>query len=64
MQGNNYWADNASAYLASEAAAKVHENAKKCIRDMIEADVGTAHGYGVVAKRAKNGAITIRKGEL
>jgi putative phage-type endonuclease len=64
MQGNNYWADNASAYLASEAAAKVHENAKKSIRDMIEADVGTAHGYGVVAKRAKNGAITIRKGEL
>jgi predicted phage-related endonuclease len=62
--GNNAYAMHAGIFIETESAAKNHEGAKKGIKELMDPDVGTAHGYGVVAKRSKTGAITIRKGEL
>jgi putative phage-type endonuclease len=62
--GNNAYAMHAGIFIETESAAKNHESAKKGIKELMDPDVGTAHGYGVIAKRSKTGAITIRKGEL
>jgi predicted phage-related endonuclease len=62
--GHNQWADYAHTFKETESAAKAHEGAKKGIKELIEVDVGTAHGHGIVARKSKSNAITIRKGEL
>jgi predicted phage-related endonuclease len=64
MTGDNQWGDYAYTFKETERAAKDHEGAKKGFKELMEPDVGCAHGYGVVAKRSKTGAITIRKGDL
>jgi predicted phage-related endonuclease len=64
MQGNNAWGNWASSWLETKTFADAHVDAKDALKELMDPDVGTAHGYGVIAKRAKNGAITIRKGEI
>lgn len=59
MEGNNAWATHAADWLANGTAAKAFEKATKEIKALLEADVGTATGHGLQAKRAKNGAVTI-----
>jgi len=60
MTGSNEWAFNAAAWLESQDAKKVFDIAVKDIKALIETDVKLASGHGIVARRAKNGAITIR----
>jgi|TARA_Y100000310_G_scaffold324032_1_gene385357 predicted phage-related endonuclease len=59
MEGNNEWAYRAGQWLDHQNAADNFEGAKKGLKGLIEADVKLATGHGVVAKRAKNGAIRI-----
>lgn len=61
MTGNNAWAGSAAEFLENVDAAKRLGKAKKEIKDLLERDVGEAFGHGIVAKRAKNGAVTITK---
>ncbi len=60
MTGSNLWADSAAVFLDSADAAKLFAGAKKELKEMVEPDVRLASGHGVTAKRAKNGAITVR----
>jgi hypothetical protein len=64
FEGNNYFAEQAGVFIKTKEPAKQHEKAKDEIKGLMEADVGTAHGHGIVAKRDKRGAITIREGEI
>jgi putative phage-type endonuclease len=61
MTGSNEWAANATTWLETKDAAKQHRDADKAIKQLVEDDVKLARGHGVVAKRSKNGAITIRE---
>jgi hypothetical protein len=61
MTGNNAWASWGAAWLANRKAAKEFETGAKMLKELVEADVREAYGYGVKATRAKNGAITIRE---
>jgi putative phage-type endonuclease len=60
MTGSNLWADSAAVFLESADAAKLFAGAKRELKEMVEPDVRLASGHGVAAKRAKNGAITVR----
>lgn len=59
MDGNNEWAAAAYDWIGTIAAKKDHDRATKDLKAMVEEDVREAAGYGIVAKRAKNGAIRI-----
>jgi len=61
MTGNNEWASAAKDFLDTMEAAKLHDDAKDSIKELIEADVVEARGHGIVAKRSKTNAITIKK---
>lgn len=61
MEGNNFWAEQAGIWLANRDAAKQFDKAAKEIKALLEPDVGTASGHGIVCKRAKNGALSIKE---
>lgn len=61
MSGSNSWTEHAANWLANKEAAKTFDKAVDEIKALIEADIGEATGAGVVAKRSKTGAITIKK---
>lgn len=61
MTGRNEWASHAADWLAHKDAAKTFEKAAKGIKGMVEPHVGKAHGHGIQATRAKNGAISIKE---
>lgn len=61
MQGNNFWADQATSWLDTYEPAKKHETAAKSIKEMIEADVKEAYGHGIIVKRAENNSLRISK---
>lgn len=63
MLGNNTWAASAADWLSNKEGAEKFETSKKSLKDLIAPDVGLAYGYGIFAKRSKNGAITIKEGE-
>lgn len=63
MVGNNSWSALATDYLENKDGAKKFEDSKKAIKEMMAPDVGTAHGYGITAKRAKDGSVRIKEGE-
>jgi len=60
MSTSNSWCAFAEGWLATKAAAKANKDAAEGIKSLIEADVARAFGHGIVASRAKTGAITIR----
>lgn len=61
FEGNNAWAAAASDWRDNVAAAKIHANALKALKELIEDDVTRAYGHGIEAKRSKSGAISIRE---
>lgn len=63
MVGNNSWSTTAVDWLQNKEGAKKFEEAKKTIKEMMAPDVGTAHGHGITAKRAKDGSVRIKEGE-
>lgn len=60
MTSNNSWADAASRFITTQDAAKQHESAKKDLKDLVDEDVVEAYGHGLVIKRDKRNALTIR----
>lgn len=60
MTGNNAWAMGAADYLANKGAAKLFEDSKLAIKELIELDVKLAEGHGIKVTRSKAGALTIR----
>ncbi len=59
--GNNAWAFAASDWRTEREAARRFKDAEAGIKALVEFDVGEAFGHGISARRAKNGAITIRE---
>ena len=62
FEGNNMWANLASEFIFNMDAAGRFDRAKDGLKKMIEPDVMEATGHGIIAKRASNGALTIKKG--
>jgi putative phage-type endonuclease len=62
MTGSNLWADCAATWLQHRDAAKEFARTEKEIKALVEADVRQASGHGIIVKRSKSGALTI-KGE-
>lgn len=61
MQGNNAWATNAADWLANKEPAKKFKEATEAIKELIEADVGTATGHGITVKKSKDGKLSIKE---
>jgi predicted phage-related endonuclease len=58
MSGSNAWAEFASLYQLTRAAALDHDRAKTELKALVPEDAREASGYGVRAKRSKSGAIS------
>lgn len=61
MTGNNAWASNATDWLANKEPAKKFKEAVEAIKEMIEPDVGTATGHGIIVKKSKDGKLSIKE---
>lgn len=61
--GDNRWSDAAANWLTNKDAYDKFEAAKKSIKDIMPPNCGFGSGYGIKAKRSKNGAITIKEME-
>jgi predicted phage-related endonuclease len=61
MSGSNEWAVHAADWAKYREPAKFYEVAAKGIKGLMGADVKRAYGYGIEAKRAKNGAVSIKE---
>ena len=61
MTGNNEWANWAVDWIENRQPAKLFEQSAKAIKGVVAPDVRRAFGHGIEAKRAKNGAITIKE---
>lgn len=61
MSGNNSWSAAAADFLGSLDLAKQHDKAKSILKELVEDDVVEASGHGIIAKRSKTGAITIKE---
>jgi hypothetical protein len=61
MTGSNEWAMNAGAWVDHEEGKRTFDAATRGIKELIEDDVKMAHGHGIIARKSKSGAITIRK---
>jgi len=61
FDGHNLWAASAGEWLETREPARRHNAATTSIKELVEADVARAFGHGIEAKRAKNGAITIKE---
>ena len=61
MQGHNEWASAAADWLENKEAAKKFTDAASSLKGLVDDEVVEAFGHGIVAKRAKNNAITIRE---
>jgi len=61
MSNSNSWGAAANQWLENKEGASKFEEAKEAIKELMESDVGEAFGHGILAKRAKNGAISIRE---
>ena len=61
MSNSNSWAQQANIWLSNKGYAKAFETATKEIKSLVEDDAIEAYGAGIVAKRAKNGNISIRE---
>ena len=58
MSGSNAWAEFASLYRETRAAASEHDRAKAELKALVPEDAKDASGHGVRAKRSKSGAIS------
>lgn len=55
MTGNNAWADAAWIWYRNHDAHKLCETAAKTLKGLVQKDVGTARGHGVLIHRKKSG---------
>ena len=62
FEGNNMWANFASEFIFNMDAAGRYDKAKDGLKKLVPADAVEAKGHGIIATRAKNGALTIKKG--
>jgi len=58
MSASNSWAEFASLYLETRAAALDHERAKSELKVLMPEDAKEAMGHGIRAKRSKSGAVS------
>lgn len=58
--GNNAFAAFAADWLENKIAAKKFEDATKCLKELVDADVKKASGHGVIITRSKANALTIK----
>lgn len=63
MSGSNTWANFAATWLRTRDHKKAWFDADKGLKELMEGDVARAFGHGIVATRAKTGAVTIREGK-
>lgn len=61
MTGSNEWASLADDWLSTKTYADTFTRSVKGLKTLVESDVKLASGHGIQAKRAKNGAITIKE---
>lgn len=61
FEGSNEWASFAADYLENKKPAAKFKKAEKGLREMIDADVGTACGHGVEINRSKAGSLLIKE---
>jgi predicted phage-related endonuclease len=61
MAGSNEWAAHAADWLKYKEPAKYYEVAHKGLKGLMSGDVRRAYGYGIEARRARNGALTVRE---
>jgi hypothetical protein len=59
MTGNNVWADQAAAWLASSEAAKKFDAAAKELKKVMPPNSKRAEGHGIEIKRDKGGKLRI-----
>lgn len=59
MSGSNSWAAHAADWLTNRTAAKIHADATKELKALVEDDVSRAYGHGLQIKRSKAGSLTI-----
>ena len=64
MSGSNAWAEFASLYRVTRAAASEHDRAKRELKALVPEDAREASGHGVRAKRSKSGAISFEALEV
>ena len=60
MSKNNQWADLSVTIIQTAEQAKLYDDSKKQIRDMVDDDVIEAFGHGINIKRDKRGRLTVR----
>ena len=61
LEGNNLWAVAAANWRDNREAAKIHCEAVKTLKGLVDDDVVRAFGHGIEAKRGRSGAVTIRE---
>lgn len=61
MSGSNIWGAAEVQYLDNEKQAKLFEDAKKSMKELIEEDVGEATGNLLKIKRSKSGSLSFSK---
>jgi predicted phage-related endonuclease len=61
MSGSNSWAARAADWLTHREAARVHADAAKELKALVEDDVSRAFGHGIEIKRSKAGALTVKE---
>lgn len=65
MTSSNAWANAAKDYVATQEAAKLFDQAKDQLKELVGDDVGEAYGHGISIKRDKRGRLLFKaaKGE-
>ena len=63
MTGSNEWGALAHDWACSKDDHSLHEQTKKELKALVEADVGLIYGHGVQIKRSKNGALRFSERE-
>lgn len=61
MSKSNAWGEHAATWLENKKPAEKFNKATVEIKALVEADVKEASGAGIIAKRSKAGAISIKK---
>lgn len=61
MTGNNNWAFHADVWAANKDAVDAFKAAEKALKEAMPDDASEASGHGVVAKRSKSNAISIKR---
>jgi len=61
MSGNNTWGYAARDYLANKQSSELFADSVASLKSCMEEDVNVARGHGVIIKRDKRGALSVRE---